>query len=119
MIMRALTYDGFVEDPEWVYRWRDHEWGATGVGHFCVPGRVVSPTLIALGHVLDRLEIDPDIRDAWCESHAGEVIEMEFRGTWSKSIPPFMRRRLLRPTIGSIWDFGRTRAAMAVRSAPG
>ena len=50
----------------------------------------------------DRLGIDPDIRDAWCESHAGEVIEMEFRGAWSKSIAARSQKRYSGPANTAI-----------------
>ena len=106
MLMRALTYEGFIENPDWIYRWRDHEWGANGIAHFIQPGPIVSPMRLVMDHILDRLQIEQDLRDAWCVSHADDVIETEFRGEWSKSIPQDFRKRVLRPRVGSIWDCG-------------
>ena len=54
MLMRALTYEGFIENPDWIYRWRDHEWGANGIAHFIQPGPIVSPMRLVMGHILDR-----------------------------------------------------------------
>ena len=106
MITRALTYDGFIKNPDWVYIWNDHEWGASGVAHFYRPGEIVSPTRLVLDHILDRLGIELELRHAWCVSHAEDVVVMEFRGEWPASTPPGFRRRVMRPRIGSMWDHG-------------
>jgi hypothetical protein len=109
MLMRALEYDRLIEDPEWIYRWNGHEWGAQGISHFYREGMFVSPTRLVMDHILDRLAIEPELRHAWCESHANEVIESEFRGEFSRHTPGFFRRRVLRLRIGTIWDHGRYR----------
>ena len=112
MLVRALTFDGFVDDPDWVYQWRDHAWGATGVAHFYQDnehraGEPADRSRSVLHHILDRLGIRPELRHAWCISHADEVIVHEFRGVWSRSVPERIRdRRVIRVRIAEMWDTG-------------
>ena len=85
MLVRALIFDGFVEDPDWVYRWRDREWGATGIAHFYREdarreGEPADRSRAVLEHIPDRLEIRRELRRAWCLSHADDLIVHEFRG---------------------------------------
>lgn len=107
MLFRALDFDGFVEDPDWVYRWRNHEWGARGVAHFHGPdggpGRGPQSRAV-MTHILDRLGVRPELREAWCASHAEEVIHHEFRGTWPPSAPESVRdRRAFRVRVRDMW----------------
>ena len=107
MQVRALEYEGFVEDADWVYRWKDHAWGAKGVSHFYKPDHPVTPSRIVMDHILDRLEIKPELRNAWCQSHAEELIIQEFQGEWPRSTPQeYRNRRVFRVSIGSMWDHG-------------
>jgi len=117
MLVRALTFDGFIEDPDWVYRWRDHEWGATGVAHFyrdaghgsggLRPGEPVDRSVAVLMHILDRLGIRPELRRAWCISHADEPIIHEFRGVWPRSVSREVRtRRVIPVRVREMWDPG-------------
>ena len=107
MLVRALEYDGLIEDPDWVYRWNDHEWGAKGVSSFYRPDKIVSPSRLIMDHILDRLGIEPDLRHAWCESHADDVIVQEFKGEWPRSTPEDYRsRRVFRVRLGNMWDHG-------------
>jgi len=107
MLVRALEFEGFIENPDWVYRWRDQEWGAKGVSHFYKPDRPVAPSRHVMDHILDRLGIDPEIRDAWCESHADEAIVQEFLGDFPRSTPEaFRNRRVFRVSVGVMWDRG-------------
>ena len=74
ILVRALEYEGFVEDLDWVYRLRDHEWGAKGLSHFYKPERPVTPSRIVMDHILDRLGIHGELRDSWRQSHSDDVI---------------------------------------------
>jgi hypothetical protein len=107
VLFRALDFDGFVEDPDWVYRWRDHEWGARGVAHFqdsdggAGPG---TPSRTVMTHILDRLGIRPALRHAWCACHADEPIHHEFRGEWPPSAPERLRdRRAFQVPVREMW----------------
>ena len=60
MLVKALEYDGLIENPDWVYRWGEHEWGAKGVSHFCKADQPITPSRIIMDHILDRLGIEPD-----------------------------------------------------------
>jgi len=66
MLVRALNFDGFVDDPHWVYRWRDHVWGTKGVSHFYGPDHPASSCRMVMHHILDRLGVEamwaPDLR---------------------------------------------------------
>jgi hypothetical protein len=107
MLVKALEYEGFVEDPDWVYRWNDREWGAKGISSFYRPGKIVSPSRLIMDHILDRLGIEPGLRHAWCESHADDVIEQEFLGEWPGSTPEeFRTKRVFRGTVATMWDHG-------------
>lgn len=107
MLFRALDFDGFVEDPDWVYRWRDHEWGARGVAHFHGPdgpGATAIASRRVMTHILDRLGIQPELRQAWCASHADELIRHEFRGEWPETTPEEVRgRRAFRVRVRDMW----------------
>jgi hypothetical protein len=105
MLVRALTFDGFVADPTWVYRWRDQAWGAKGVAHFHGADHPFNSCRIVMSHILDRLEIEEALRDAWCAEHGDEPVIHEFRGTWPRSIPAAVReRREFRVTVRSMWS---------------
>ena len=58
MLVRALNFDGFVDDPHWVERWRDHVWGAKGVSHFYGPDHPASSCRMVMHHILDRLGVE-------------------------------------------------------------
>ena len=58
MLVRALNFDGFVQDPHWVYRWRDHVWGAKGVSHSYGPDHPASSCRMVMHHILDRLGVE-------------------------------------------------------------
>ena len=119
MITRALTYDGFIKNPDRVYSWNDHEWGASGVAHFYRPGEIVSPNRLVMDHILDRLGIELELRHAWCDSHAEDVIVNEFRGEWPDSIPKDFRKRVMRLRVGDIWDHGLYRRPSQMVRDPG
>ena len=110
MLVRALIFDGFVEDPDWVYRWRDREWGATGIAHFYREdarreGEPADRSRAVLEHILDRLEIRPELRRAWCVSHADDLIVHEFRGVWPRSVPERVRdRRVIAIRVREMWE---------------
>ena len=107
MLVRALNFDGFVADPTWVYRWRDQAWGAKGVAHFYGPDHPLGSCRIVMCHILDRLEIEAGLRDAWCAVHADEPVVHEFRGEWPRSMPAAYRhRRVFRVPVRSMWDLG-------------
>ena len=107
MLVRAVNFDGFVQDPDWVYRWRDHEWGAKGVAHFYGADHPVGSSRIVMNHILDRLGIEPGLRDAWCGFHADERIVHEFRGHWPRSMPEELRqRRVFEVTVQAMWELG-------------
>ncbi|MCL7985803.1 MAG: hypothetical protein M8872_11160 [marine benthic group bacterium] len=107
MLVRALIFDGYVSDPHWVYRWRELEWGARGVAHFYGPEHPASSCRRVMSHILDRLEIEPALRDAWCAMHADELIVHEFRGEWPRSIPrEVRRRRVFQVPVRSMWSLG-------------
>ena len=107
MLVRALNFDGFVQEPHWVYRWRDHEWGAKGVSHFYGPDHPTSSCRMVMHHILDRLGVEPGLRDAWCVFHADELIVHEFRGVWPRSMPEAVRtRRVVRVRVAAMWSLG-------------
>ncbi len=105
MLVRALIFDGFLEDPDWVYRWRDREWGATGVAHFYRTGEPADRSRAVLHYILDRLEIRPELRRAWCVSHADDLIVHEFRGVWPRPVPERVRaRRVIPVRVREMWQ---------------
>ena len=110
MLVRALIFDGFVEDPDWVYRWRDHEWGATGIAHFyredaLRDGKPADRSRAVLHYILDRLQIRPELRRAWCVSHADDLIVHEFRGVWPRSVPERVRdQRVIAVRVREMWE---------------
>ena len=107
MLVRALNFDGFVQDPHWVYRWRDYAWGAKGVSHFYGPDHPASSCRMVMSHILDRLAIEPGLRDAWCVFHADELIMHEFQGQWPRSMPDELRtRRVFRVRVEAMWAPG-------------
>ena len=109
MLVRALDFDGLVADPTWVYRWRDHEWGAKGVAHFYGPDHPVGSCRIVMRHILERLGIEPGLRDAWCEFQGDDLVVHEFRGRWPRSMPEAYRdRRVVEVRVREMWTLGLT-----------
>ena len=119
MLIRALTFDGFVEEPDWVYRWRNKEWGATGVAHYYRVGEPEARSRAVLHHILDRLELRHELRWAWCVSHAEDVIVHEFRGVWPRSVPEQIRaRRVISVRVRDMWDLGPFPAPVEILCQP-
>ena len=60
-----------------------------------------------MGHILDRLGIQAELRDAWCQSHADDLIVQRFLGNWPRSTPEQHRfRRVFRVSVAAMWDHG-------------
>ena len=91
MLAKALTYDGFIEDQKWVYRWNDHEFGVTGIFHCFDPERIVFP---------NRLGIEPELRSAYSEPHENRMVVNKFQDEWPDSIPENFLKRVMRLRVG-------------------
>ena len=62
---------------------------------------------MVMSHILDRLAVEPGLRDAWCAFHADEPIVHEFRGVWPRSMPEEVRtRRVFRVRVEAMWAPG-------------
>ena len=46
------------------------------------PAEPADRSRAVLHHIMDRLEIRPELRRAWCVAHAEELMMHEFRGLW-------------------------------------